>query len=228
MAQEKEIKYYCVYKHTAPNGKVYIGITCNNPLTRWANGKGYKNNDYFTKSIAKYGWENFTHEILYENLTESEAKTKEIELIKKYKSNQRLYGFNISSGGESAAGIKMSEKQKELIRQGNLGKTISKETRLKLSKASKNTWQNPNFIQHMRKINLGKNNPQYGRKRTDEEKLARGAKPVIQKTREGEIIAEFISLHDAENKTGLKRTGILECCKGNLKQYKGFIWEYKL
>lgn len=227
MAQEKEMKHYCVYKHTAPNGRVYIGITCNNPLKRWANGKGYKNNDYFMKSITKYGWENFTHEILYENLTEPEAKIKEIELIKKYKSNQRLYGFNISSGGESAAGIKMSEEQKELIRQGNLGKIISKETRLKLSKASKNTWQNPNFIQYMREINLGKNNPQYGKKRTDKEKLARGAKPVIQKTREGEIIAEFISLHDAENKTGLKRTGISECCKGNFKQYKGFIWEYK-
>lgn len=221
------MRHYCVYKHTAPNGRVYIGITCNDPLKRWANGKGYKNNDYFTKAIQKYGWDNIKHEILYENLTESEAKIKEVELIARYKSNQRLYGFNISSGGESAAGIKMSEEQKELIRQGNLGKIISKETRLKLSKASKNTWKNPDFVKHMREINLGKNNPQYGKKRTDEEKLARGAKSVIQKTREGEIIAEFISLHDAENKTGLKRTGISECCKGNLKQYRGFIWEYK-
>lgn len=227
MAQKEKIRSYCVYKHTSPDGRVYIGLTKNDPLLRWENGHGYKNNTYFTRSIKKYGWENFKHDILYDNLTEERAKQLEIKLIAEYKSNQRKFGFNISSGGESAAGIKMSARQKELIRKRNLGKSVSKETRKKLSEASKRVWQNPDHIALMRELNLGKNNPQYGKIRTDEEKIIRGAKSVIQKTLDGEIIAEFISLHDAENKTGVHRDCITRCCKGISKQSKGFIWEYK-
>lgn len=26
---------YCVYKHTSPSGKCYIGITRQNPIKRW-------------------------------------------------------------------------------------------------------------------------------------------------------------------------------------------------
>ena len=59
---------YVVYKHTAPNGKVYIGITCRDPEERWANGKGY-NGQYFGRAVKKYGWENFSHEKLFSDLT---------------------------------------------------------------------------------------------------------------------------------------------------------------
>lgn len=33
---------YSVYKYTAPNGKVYIGITGKDPEKRWLNGRGYR------------------------------------------------------------------------------------------------------------------------------------------------------------------------------------------
>ena len=36
---------YCVYKHTSPSGKVYVGITKLKPKYRWNNGKGYKRTD---------------------------------------------------------------------------------------------------------------------------------------------------------------------------------------
>ena len=32
---------YCVYIHTAPNGKMYIGQTSQKPEARWNNGRGY-------------------------------------------------------------------------------------------------------------------------------------------------------------------------------------------
>ena len=44
---------YCVYMHTCPKGRVYIGITRNNPLKRWQNGTGYRTNEYFTRAIKK-------------------------------------------------------------------------------------------------------------------------------------------------------------------------------
>lgn len=33
---------YVVYKHTCPNGKVYIGITSQKPEHRWKKGKTFK------------------------------------------------------------------------------------------------------------------------------------------------------------------------------------------
>lgn len=87
---------YCVYKHTVPDGRVYIG-TCKNPVKRWNNGNGYKRNTYFYKAIQKYGWENIKHEILCEGLSKEEAYEKEAELITKYESN--IFGYNRQSGG---------------------------------------------------------------------------------------------------------------------------------
>lgn len=93
---------YKVYKHTNTiNGKIYIGITRQEPSRRWQNGFGYIDNNYFYSSIVKYGWDKFRHEIVFDNLTKKEAQEKEIELIAYYKSNNREYGYNMSKGGET-------------------------------------------------------------------------------------------------------------------------------
>lgn len=94
---------YSVYKHTCPNGKIYVGITSKSPARRWESGCGYKDNEYFYRAIQKYGWANISHEILFGGLTKEEAEQKEIELIAQYKSNQREYGYNHSTGGEKGA-----------------------------------------------------------------------------------------------------------------------------
>lgn len=99
---------YTVYKHTSPDGKVYIGQTSQIPKKRWKSGVGYINNEQFYRSILKYGWENFKHEILYTNLTKDESIRKEKELICFYKSNDPKYGFNISDGfGRTGDGKKV-------------------------------------------------------------------------------------------------------------------------
>ncbi len=91
---------YSVYKHTCPNGKVYIGITSQEPKHRWNNGNGYRENEYFFRAIKKYGWNNIKHEILFENLSESDAELKEIELISQYNSQDRSCGYNRHAGGK--------------------------------------------------------------------------------------------------------------------------------
>ncbi len=227
MAQKEEIKKYCVYKHVAPDGRVYIGITSQKPKARWQGGNGYKNNTYFTRAIKKYGWENFGHYILADDLLEEQAKEMEIFLISFYRSNERKYGFNISSGGESKKGTHISDWQKQRISIASKGRNVSNETRKKLSVATASNWENKEFRDHMRSINLGSNNPQFGKIRTDRERLERGAKPIIQFDTNGIVVAEYISCHQASEKTGISRDCIRKCCKGIFKQAGGFIWRYK-
>lgn len=218
---------FCVYRHTAPDGRVYIGITSQKPQARWQGGNGYKSNSYFTRAIQKYGWENFTHNILFCDLSESEAKQKEIELISEHKSNIRKYGFNISSGGESKKGTKISDWQKKRISEASKGRVVSLETRKKLSQTTKNHWNDIDYRNHMRDINTGINNPQYGKARTEEERKIRGAQTVLQYDMNNNFIAEYISIHFASEQTGVSRDVISKCCKGVFKQGKGYIWKYK-
>lgn len=95
------IKIYSVYVHTTPNGKKYIGYTGNNVKRRWGNGKHYKQHKHFYNAIQKYGWENITHEIVFQTDNKQYALEKEMEYIKLYKSNNRKFGYNNSIGGES-------------------------------------------------------------------------------------------------------------------------------
>ena len=83
-----ENKNYSVYKHIFPNGKIYIGKTCQKPLYRWKkDGKGYEHNTKMYADIQKYGWENIEHEILYNGLSKEEASDIEYKLVKQNKDN---------------------------------------------------------------------------------------------------------------------------------------------
>ena len=126
---------YIVYKHTNNvNGKVYIGITCHkNPNERWHGGTGYKNNSHFYSAIKKYGWDNFSHEVIYSGLPKEMAEQKEIELIEKYNSTDKNYGYNHHSGG--GATNSPTEQTRKKISQKLKGQKLSKETKEKMSKS---------------------------------------------------------------------------------------------
>jgi group I intron endonuclease len=93
---------YYVYVHTNKlNGKKYIGITSQNPKRRWrSNGQGYIGQAFYN-AVQKYGWDNFTHDIIAEKLVESDAKTLEQQLIAEFKTTNSKYGYNVTAGGES-------------------------------------------------------------------------------------------------------------------------------
>lgn len=148
-------KKYIVYKHVNKfNNKIYIGITSQKPNKRWQNGYGYKDNQHFYRAIKKYGWDNFDHEILYENLEENEALEKEKELIQFYKSNNCDYGYNKDNGGTVG---KLSPEAIEKVRQWHLGRKLSEETKQKIS-------------DHHKGLYAGQNNPMYGKHHTEEAK----------------------------------------------------------
>lgn len=97
---------FCVYCHTNKiNGKQYVGMT-NSTKRRWhGTGSEYKprknenSNRPFPNAIIKYGWNNFSHEILEDNLSFEQACELEKYYINKYDTTNNKKGYNVSDGG---------------------------------------------------------------------------------------------------------------------------------
>ncbi len=96
---DKTKRIYTVYRHISPNGKSYIGITRQDPKRRFQNGYGYHTQPAFSRAINKYGWDNFTHEVLESNLTEQEAFAREKYYINEVYHSIAPNGYNSREGG---------------------------------------------------------------------------------------------------------------------------------
>ena len=108
---------YTVYMHIFPNGKRYVGITCQSAFNRWRNGKGYEKQPVYN-AIKKYGWDNILHEVLFTGLTKHDAEMMERQLISELHTDTHECGYNVELGGY------------------HNGET-SQETKLKISKSCK-------------------------------------------------------------------------------------------
>lgn len=225
---------YSVYKHTTPNEKVYIGITKQKPVKRWLHGKGYANQSYFYNAILKYGWDNITHEVLFTGLTREQAEQKEIELIAKYKSNQRKFGYNVDRGGRVN---RMSDETKEKIRKANIGKHHSKETCEKLKRLESERWKDAEYRQNQiekRKgkepWNKGKSTPEDVRQKLSDAKLGKyvgskhwSSKRVINLDT-GEVYESIGLASKALGKVNGSK--IVLVCQGKRKTAHGYRWAY--
>lgn len=139
---------YTVYMHIAPNGKKYIGITCQDPSRRWRNGSGYKKNRHFFAAINKFGWKNIRHEVLFEGLTEAEAKEREIEMIAFFRSNDPKYGYNITAGGDgNYQNLTGEERARRDLESKRRWRARNKDYEVRYSKAR---YHSPEYKAHMR------------------------------------------------------------------------------
>lgn len=261
---KKQQRTYFVYVHTSPNNKKYVGITQQNPPSkRWRQGaSSYRKNDYFCKAIKKYGWSNFKHEIIFQNLTKQEAEMFEIEIIKHLKSTDRNFGYNISNGGnckgthckESKIKISKSRLGKYSgINHPLFGKTLSTETKNKISKshigfkhteASKekmsiNRSGEKHFMygkKHLeatkQKISnshkgkmLGQNNGMFGKKHSEESKnkMSKNKGKKVLCIETGEI---FNSCVEASNVLKIDYSFLAKCCAKKRDNCKGLHFIY--
>lgn len=96
------MKKYKIYMHKNKiNGKIYIGQTYQSVNQRWrSNGSGHKGQPFYN-AIQKYGWNNFEHKILIENITtQEEAYILEKYYINKYDTYNSRFGYNATKGGD--------------------------------------------------------------------------------------------------------------------------------
>lgn len=88
---------WCVYRHTFPDGKVYIGKTSGAPEKRWGNlGQGYQGQHKVFNAILAYGWNNIKHEVLFDGLSDDEADIKERELIRLSDTEGQSGNYNVT------------------------------------------------------------------------------------------------------------------------------------
>ncbi len=113
------ICYGYIYKITNfINKKYYIGQSIYEDKNYYGSGI------YIKRAIKKYGKQNFKKEILGYCSSQEELNDSEIECIAFFESQNIIYGYNISKGGEGSDGFKdhhHTDEAKENIRIKNSG-----------------------------------------------------------------------------------------------------------
>lgn len=217
-----------IYKYTSPSGKCYIGQTINSLDRRArANGVGYKHCPAFYKAIQKYGFQNFTCEILKTVTADSLKSVGEqlnvweqyyIELYNSLSPN----GYNIRAGGDSKA-------------------IFSKDSLAHLSGSQHPNWRNDlneeeiiklyQSGQSLKAIAEQLKEPKETVKRHLQDKEILKEKkynqPVVKMDRQGNIVGRWNSASEAERQEGASKNSIGRCCRERRRPYKGYTYRFE-
>ena len=209
------------------NGKVYIGQTTKSVRKRviqhmtnsrpWVKTK----KSYFANALNKYGFENFTFDVIERCNNQQELDNRERYWIAYYNSNNKKYGYNIDSGGNSGKKRKpLSEEHKQKLLLANLGRKKSDQEKARISSAIKARFSNPEYRETYKQLCLKAKHP--------------NKKPVYQYDLEGNFIKKWdciadvnIILYGSKRKGNLNRNITLN----NNKKQLGFmknnsIWSF--
>ena len=243
---EMEENLNCIYMFTNKvNNKKYIGQTIdfNRRLQQHLRESKKDSCKYpLHKAIKKYGIENFDIKILHSNLTKEEMDEKEIFYIQEYKTLDRNYGYNISSGGsygnpyagktkeemkeiankksESRKGIIFTEEHKSNISKNSYMKGITKEEHPFYGKHHSEESKEKNRQAHLGKIHTEESKQKI--KKSCEEKFGR---KIAQYDKQGNLIQIWKSVKEASKQLGIDQSGIRKCVSGERKSSGGFIWK---
>lgn len=226
-------KDYIVYKHTSPSGGVYIGQTHVGVNERARDGKAYmvlnKETGEFlqpalAKAILKYGWDNFTHEVLYSGLTSEEADEKETELIEEAKGTGICY--NICSGGKSGVPGANEHKIKQYTLSGEYVKTWNSIKEAEEFVGIKRAQANISACCQGKKHRAYGYVWRYEEDNTPIKPLTPYRAPICQYTKTGDYIATYQTIREASQSTGIGETSIGNNLRGWSKSAGGFFWKF--
>ena len=207
-----------IYCYTSPSGKKYIGQTVKTLEQRAENGNHYRECTAFWRAIQKYGWENFSCEILEECPTEMLDNREEyyILLFNTLVPN----GYNIKCGTQSQfrKPILQFDLYGNFVREWPCASDASKELSInyhniidcchhRIYRAGKFIWQHQEDLQ----LDLHTSKIQH-------------QKPVVQLEKDGTFIKVWNGIGEAQRELGI--THVWDVCKGQRKSAGGFKWVY--
>lgn len=219
-------KNYLVYRHTAPNGKVYIGMTGCSAVKRWNAGNGYKRNKHFNSAIQKYGWDNIKHEVINRGMTREEAQEQEIRLIAEHDSTNPDNGYNKTYGGDCCVYTEETKKKISTVKTQQMKDPVirarvvaaqeyrdksffkSEEYRQRRSEIMKAQWEDEQFVAAMKRPR--QHNP-------------RGTDVAVVCAESGEI---FRTIADAARSVGALASNIRSCCIKKHWTANGYHWRF--
>lgn len=187
------------------NNKIYIGQTVRDLETRL---KEHRRNKkcIMHRVFNKYGYENFTVDIIDTAETLDELNNKEIYWINYYDSSNKDKGYNLCEGGGNTKGYHHSEESKQLMSEHQKRKYGS---------------DNHFYGMHHTDETREKMRQSWIDRKATGESLPQCKKVINLDT--GEI---FNSITDACNKYNLKNTHVSRVCRGKRKRTGGYRWAY--
>lgn len=209
-----------IYKATnLITNETYIGATTksieerkNDHIQKSDKGKGYK----FHNAISTYGADSFRWVQIDTATRIDELASKEIKYISDYNAIEN--GYNSDKGG----GIKKTIYQYNL--DGSLKDTFedlnsaAKTINARKQDVSRACWNINNTLRGFLWS--------YEYKEPFIPQADSRKKEVIQYSLGGNKLAHYISASEASRKTGISKTCITRCCRGERKNSGGYIWKY--
>ena len=199
--------------------EVYIGATARSLEERKADHlqkADKKVGSYFQEAIGTYGPDAFIWEQIDIASSNDELASKEIKYISEYDALEN--GFNSDKGG----GIKKTVYKYSL--DGSLNATFedlttaSKTIGVRKQDISRACWN----VNHT----LGGYLWSYDKIETFVAENDSRKKEVVQSFLDGNLVAKYISVAEASGKTGVSKTCISRCCRGERENSGGFLWKY--
>lgn len=206
------MKKWTIYKLTnIVNGKCYIGKTLTYRFKKRVNAHSLaKSESYLHQEIRKYGWNNFTTEVLHEVHDEEQADSLEISYIADYDTFRN--GYNEQTGGSSGykfsnrARRRMSEsankrwdnpEERRKFSETCKGRKVSDETKKKIALAGTGRKHTLESRQKMSRVQKGKPSWAKGKRFSDEHKRK------ISESHKGKIVSEKSKRKSTETKLGM-------------------------
>jgi group I intron endonuclease len=199
--------------------EVYIGASARSLEERKADHlqkADKKVGSYFQEAIGTYGPEAFSWEQIDTASNNDELAHKEIKYISEYDALEN--GYNSDKGG----GIKKTVYKYNL--DGSLNATFedlttaSKTIGVRKQDISRACWN----VNHT----LGGYLWSYDKMETFVAENDNRKKEVVQSFLDGNLVAKYISVAEASRETGISKTCISRCCRGERENSSGFLWNY--
>ena len=214
-----------IYKYTSPSGKSYVGQTVQSLRDRAkSNGKGYKKCSLFYKAISKYGFENFTVQILDEvpiqELDNAESywiqfcntlRPNGYNLVSDQKSpitKRKIYQYDITTGKfiQGFNSITEAANYLNLKSVARISSCLNKRAKTGngyIWSFEKKDYIKPQSIPY-------KNDP----------------KKIHQYSLNGEFIKTYSSISEAAKAVNGTRSSIRKCANGEYNRALGYLWSF--